>query len=156
MKAEFINPFLEAVVTVLKTMAFTEATPGKPALKKKEDASKGDVTGVVGLTGAVKGSLALSFTEPAILEVVTNMFGEDMPEVNGEVQDAVGELSNMVSGDARRSLEGQGYSFQASIPTVITGKGHNITHAVPGPSVVMPFTTSSGHPFFVETSFEEE
>lgn len=156
MKAEFINPFLEAVVNVLKTMAFTESTPGKPALRKKEDPSTGDVTGVVGLTGPVKGSFALSFTEPAILEVVTNMFGEDMTEVNGEVQDAVGELSNMVSGDARRSLEGQGYAFQASIPTVISGKGHNITHAVPRPSVVMPFTTGAGHPFFVETSFEAE
>ena len=156
MKAEFINPFLEAVVNVLTTMAFTTPTPGTPTLKKKGESSKGDVTAIVGLMGACKGSFALSFSEEAILAVVSNMFGEKMAEVNGEVQDAVGELSNMVSGDARRALEALGHSFQASIPTVISGKGHNITPSIPGPSVVMPFTVDEGYAFFVEASFDDE
>ena len=30
MNVEFINPFLKATANVLKTMAFTESTPGKP------------------------------------------------------------------------------------------------------------------------------
>jgi chemotaxis protein CheX len=156
MKAEFINPFLEAVTNVLKTMAFTEPIVGKPALKKKGEPSQGDITAIVGLTGAVKGSFALSFSEAAILEVVSNMFGEQVKEVNSDVQDAVGEISNMVSGDARRALADLGYSFQSSIPTVISGKGHNITPSIPGPSVVMPFTVGDGHTFFVEASFEDE
>ncbi len=155
MNVEFINPFLEAVVKVVKTMAFTEPKAGKPSLRQKNAPSRGDVTGIVGLTGPVKGSFALSFSEPAILEIVTNMFGEDFLEVNSEVEDAVGELSNMVCGDARRLLEEKGHSFQASIPTVISGKGHNISHAIPGPSVVIPFTISQGATFFVEASFEE-
>ena len=50
MKAEFINPFLDATVSVLKTMASLEATPGKPFIKK-DSASSGDVSGIVGITG---------------------------------------------------------------------------------------------------------
>lgn len=156
MKAEFIHPFLEAVMHVLKTMAFTEPTAGKPALKKKGEPCQGDVTAIVGLTGAVKGSFALSFSEAAILEIVSNMFGEQVKEINGEVQDAAGELSNMVSGNARRALADLGHSFQAAIPMVISGRGHNIIPSIPGPSVVMPFTVGEGHPFFVEASFEDE
>jgi chemotaxis protein CheX len=156
MKAEFINPFLGAVMNVLKTMAFTEPTAGKPTLKKKGEPSQGDVTAIVGLTGAVKGSFALSFSEAAILDIISSMFGEPVKEINSEVQDAVGELSNMVSGDARRALAELGHSFQASIPTVISGKGHNITPSIPGPSVVMPFSVGEGYPFFVEASFEDE
>ena len=33
MRAEFINPFLEATLSVLKTMASAEAVPGKPYVK---------------------------------------------------------------------------------------------------------------------------
>jgi chemotaxis protein CheX len=155
MNVAFINPFLEGMVNVLKTMAFTEPKPGKPFLKKHGEPSKGDVTGIVGLTGPVKGSVAVSFSEAAILRVVSNMFGEEFTTINREVEDAVGELSNMICGDARRALGDQGYQFQASIPAVITGAGHKITHSVPGPSIVIPFTIDGEHKFFVEACFED-
>lgn len=34
LRAEFINPFLEATVPVLKTMAHLKPIPGKPYIKK--------------------------------------------------------------------------------------------------------------------------
>jgi chemotaxis protein CheX len=155
MNVAFINPFLESVVKVLKTMAFTDPTPGKPSIKKKSEASQGDITGVIGLTGPANGSFAVSFTEAAILRVVSNMFGEQCNEINSEVEDAVGELTNMICGDARRQLEALGHQFMGSIPAVISGKGHKITHSVPGPSVVMPFTIGEGGTFFIEVCFED-
>ena len=66
MNVEFVNPFLISTMNVLKTMANTEAKPGKPFLKS-EKVAKGDVTGIVGMSGAqARGSLAISFPEPAI------------------------------------------------------------------------------------------
>ena len=50
MNADFINPFLEGTITVLKTMAFVEPKAGKPFLKKSEKAI-GDVSGIIGMTG---------------------------------------------------------------------------------------------------------
>ena len=110
-------------------MAFTETQVGKPFFKGKTPLSEGDVTGIVGLTGDKNGSLAVSFSEAAILQVVSNMFGEACKEMNDDVRDAVGEITNMICGDARRILAEQGYQFQAAIPTVIDGKGHKICHA---------------------------
>jgi chemotaxis protein CheX len=59
----------------------------------------------------------------------------------------VGKLSNIICGDARRQLESLGHQFQGSIPAVITGKRHKITHSVPGLSAVMPFTIGNGYSF---------
>jgi len=39
MDAKIINPFLEAAVNVIKTMAMVEVVPGKPFLKKTRQPS---------------------------------------------------------------------------------------------------------------------
>ena len=154
MQVAFINPFLEAGVNVLKTMAFTDPKPGKPFVKKAGEPSLGDISGIVGLTGPVQGSLAISFSTAAILHIVSSMFGEPVIEIDADVKDAVGELSNMICGDARRMLEQHGHSFAASIPTVVVGHKHEILHTVPGPSIIIPFTFDGEKPFFVDVCFE--
>lgn len=155
MHVEFIEPFRQAAVTVLQTMAFTTPRAGEPFLKEKTLVSRSDITGIVGLTGVINGSLAVSFSGTAILQVVSNMLGEAFKEINDEVCDAVGELSNMICGDARRALAEQGYQFQAAIPTVIEGKGHKICHTFPGPVLVIPFIIGQDGLFFVEVCFAE-
>ena len=60
------------------------------------------VSGIIGMTGSARGSLALSFSANSILKIVSNMLGENYKEINGEVRDAVGEITNMISGVARK------------------------------------------------------
>ena len=148
MDVKFINPFLNGTQEVLKKMAFMDAVPGKPYLKKEEAAS-GDVSGIIGITGDATGSLALSFSEKCICKIVSNMLGEEHPEVTKEILDAVGELTNMVSGASRTQLEKMGMAVYAAIPTVVHGQGHTITHILKSPSLVIPFSTAAG-PFFID------
>jgi len=155
MDVTFINPFLEAAVNVLQTMAFTETQVGTPFFKGKTPLSQGDVTGIVGLTGNKHGSLAVSFSEAAILQVVSNMFGEACKEMNDDVRDAVGEITNMICGNARRILAEQGHPLQAAIPTVIDGKGHKICHPFPGPVLVIPFVVGEEGRCFLEVCLAE-
>jgi len=49
---------------------------------------------------------------------------EEMTELNGEVVDAVGELTNMVAGRAKAEL--QEYSLSVSLPNVVTGRDYEI------------------------------
>jgi chemotaxis protein CheX len=91
MDVRFINAFLEGTISVLKTMAFIEPKPGKPYLKK-DALARGDISGIIGLTGSVTGSMALSFSEKSILKIVSNMLGEEIKEINGDIKDAVGEM----------------------------------------------------------------
>lgn len=152
MKAEYINPFLKATINVLSTMASTNPTPGKPFVKT-DKLSKGDISGIIGLTGAQQGSVVVSFTKECALKVISAMMMCEYTELNDEVRDAVGEITNMISGDARRQLADIGAKFEAGIPTVITGKGHEISHLGDGPCIVIPFSCD-GLEFFVEASFE--
>ncbi|MBA4374184.1 MAG: chemotaxis protein CheX [Thermodesulfovibrio sp.] len=154
MNVEFINPFLESIIKVLATMANTEAIPGKPFLKSDKSA-KGDVTGVIGLTGdKARGSLAITFTEPAVLHIISQMLGEEIKVVDGEVADGVGEITNMVTGGAKKILSEKGYIFSMAIPTTIIGKNHSISHQTNGRIVCIPFETAAGS-FFVEVCLEE-
>jgi chemotaxis protein CheX len=153
MDVRYINPFIEATVHVLKTMAFTTAKVGKPYLKKDEVA-RGDVSGIIGLAGDVKGSISVSFKKECILFIVSNMFGETMTVLNDEVKDAAGEISNMISGQARQKLELIGRNLQAAIPIVIMGRDHTISHITKDKIVAIPFMTDNGE-FTIEVSFEE-
>lgn len=143
MNVKFINPFLEGTTNVLSTMAFVTPRPGKPYLKK-ETMAVGDISGIIGLTGAARGSLALSFSQGSILKIVSNMLGEEITEMNGDIKDAVGELTNMVSGVARKKLEAEGLNVTAAIPTVVCGHNHSIVHVLGGPSIIIPFEIDEG------------
>ncbi|HSR13493.1 MAG TPA: chemotaxis protein CheX [Thermodesulfobacteriota bacterium] len=152
MKAEFINPFLQSTVSVLKTMASLEPVPGKPYIKK-DSCACGDVSGVVGITGETEGSLCLTFSKPCILQIASRMLREEVTEVNETVRDVVGELTNMISGDSRRRLQELGHTFQGAIPSVITGPSHEIHHVTKGPILSIPFQTQAGS-FVVEACFK--
>lgn len=152
MDAKLINPFINATLNVLETMAFMTVRPGKPYLKK-DNVAMGDVTGVIGLTGAANGTISITFQEDCILSIVSNMLGEQMLHLNGDIADAVGELTNMVSGQARKELEIQGRVFKAAIPSVIMGRSHSIAHYTNGPRIAIPFSTDNGD-FTIEVCFE--
>ena len=148
MDIKFINPFLVGTVNVLKTMAFVDPKPGKPYLKK-DNVAVGDISGIIGLTGSAKGSMALSFSEKCIIKIVSNMLGEEHTAIDKDIEDAVGEITNMISGNARKLLEAEGYTITAAIPTVVSGRNHKIKHVLGGSSIIIPFEID-GEPFVVD------
>ncbi len=148
---DFINPFLAAVISVLGTMAHVEARPGKPYINAA-GLAVGDVTGLIGVTGYSRGSISLTLEQGAILAIVNNMLMENYAEINADIVDAVGELTNMVAGQARAALSEQGMSFQASTPSVVVGKGHKIQHTARAPILAIPFSTDHGN-LVVEVCF---
>ncbi len=152
MKAEFINPFLESTISVLTTMASVQPVAGTPYVKK-EAAVVGDVSAIVGITGEAEGSLCLTFSRDCILYIVSQMFNEKKSEIDEEVKDAVGELTNMISGASRRALERIGHHFQGAIPSIISGHSHEVRHVTKGPILSIPFSTDAGN-FTVEVCFK--
>ena len=151
---EFINPFLESLLNVLSTMAQTEATHSQPSIKKTSIA-KGDVTGIIGMIGnKAIGSLSITFTESVALDITNKMLGEKITSIDETVTDLVGEITNMVTGGAKRLLADIGHDFEMATPTVIAGIDHEIHHQCQGRIIQIPFESKSGK-FFVEISFED-
>jgi chemotaxis protein CheX len=150
--AELAKPFVAATKHVLATMAQLEAVPGTPYVKKDNTAT-GDVSAVVGITGDRHGSISISFSKKCAVAMVKNMLGDDIQNIIDDAKDAVGEVTNMISGQARAGLAQMGMAMQASTPTVIFGEGHTISHASNTTVVAIPFATEHGD-FTVEFCFE--
>ena len=154
MNVDFINPVLSSMLNVLSTMAQLEAKPAKPRLKGEEKKALGDVSGRIDMNGdGVHGSLAISFPAPVILELCRRMLREELEEVNDIAKDLTGEITNMVTGGAKGSLEEKGYNISMSLPDVIAGEGHELEHPVKAKTIVLPFSSEVGD-FFVELCFE--
>ena len=154
MNAEFINPFIAALLNVMQTMAQTELIPGKPR-KKTDEKAGGDVSGLIGMVGDnIQGSLSISFEEGLVLEIMHKMLGEKPEGIDSDVKDMVGEITNMICGGAKNDLDQKGYDFGMATPIVVSGKNHSIDHQVDGKKMVMPFSHSSGH-VYLEMCFNK-
>lgn len=148
----FVNPVLEALVNVLTTMANIQAEAGKPTLKQ-DCAAGGVVSGLIKLSSKqANGSVAVSFSEPVALEITRRMLRLEPETVDEMVRDLVGEITNMVAGGAKSTLEGSGYDFDMTLPAIITGDGHEIRHEIDAPTVLLPFATEAGE-FYIEVCF---
>jgi len=150
--AEVAKPFLDATKHVLTMMAQLDPKPGKPYVKKGTTAV-GDVSAVIGLTGDRNGSVSITFSKKCAIAVVKNMLGDDIADILQDAKDAVGEITNMISGQARAGLSQLGLNLSASTPTLILGDNHSITHVTTGTVVAIPFTTIHGD-FTLEFCFE--
>ena len=140
---QFINPILSGVLSVLSTMANIEVKPGKPYLNKKGSAA-GDITGIIDIEGHSRGVISLSLSKSVVLSIVNNMLYEDFTEINDDIADAVGELTNMISGQARSMLSESGMSFQAGTPRVVKGQGEILDHIPDAPILAVPFSSPHG------------
>jgi chemotaxis protein CheX len=149
---QIAKPFIRAVNDVLGTMAMITPTAGTPYVKK-DHVAKGDVSGIIGLTGAANGTLSVTFTKTCAVAVVKNMLGGDIQDLLSDVKDGVGELTNMISGQARKWLAESGTVLQSSTPTVVMGANHSISHLAKSPIMAVPFTTEYGD-FTIEISLE--
>lgn len=155
MNVDIVNPFLSSMSNVLVTMASLAPIATGPKLKT-DNLPPGDVTGIIPLSSPqAVGSLALSFSEPVILHIAENMLNEKFVEINDEVADLVGELTNMVTGGAKQILDQKGYDFDMATPTIIRGKGQVISHVGSnGNVIVVPFNTDAGE-FYVEVCIKQ-
>ncbi len=152
MKAELINPFLNATCNVLETMCRTKATAEKPHLKKSQ-LTYGEVTGIIGMASrSFSGCMIVSFSRQCIVNIVSNMLMEPARDkIDDEVVDAVGELTNMICGGAKAELAKLNHKFNLATPTMIVGKGVEITYRSEAATIVIPFKTDYGS-FVVEAN----
>ncbi len=142
----FVNPVVKAVGEVLQTMAQIQLKRETPFLKSAEHKPLvGDITGLVAMNSdRFMGSFAISFEESLALKVYGNMLGSPASAINDEVKDAVMEMTNIIFGNAKRDLNVMGHTIAPAIPTVITGKGHQINHSVDGACICIPFSSEFG------------
>jgi chemotaxis protein CheX len=154
MDVKYINPFVESVLNNLEQMAALKAEKLNLSVTKEAKTTL-EISGIIGLSGSVKGSAVISFPKSIALAVASAMFMEELSELNDDVKDAIGEFTNIVVGNARNQLVDQGLDVTMSTPTIIIGKDHQISHPQAIPFLVIPFKTDLGN-FQINVGVKEE
>lgn len=76
------------------------------------------------------------------------------PEPTGDVCDAVGEMINMISGQAKAALAAQNYRFSVSLPQIVTGRDHQVISQGGAPIVAILYEVE-GMEFTVQVAIKE-
>jgi chemotaxis protein CheX len=150
MKAEHINPFLRSLVNTFSTMLNCEARRGEIVLTGT-DSCHFPISGVIGLSGSAVGTVVINLSLEVALKAASAMLMTEKTSLDDDVLDAVGELANMVAGQAKAELEE--YKLSVSLPNVITGEDHEIRFPSDIQSISVPFDTDFG-PMKMEVGLE--
>lgn len=151
MDVRYINPFIEAVRSVFSTMVQIDVTLGKPQIA--ENLPKYDISGIIGMSGDVVGSVVLSFPGPVAKSVVGKFAGCELSLDSPDLADALGELVNMISGAAKAKFVGKNVSI--STPSVVVGSGHTIARPSRTVCISLPCKVYCGE-FSIDIAIREE
>lgn len=141
MNASYITPFITSIQNVFSTMLQLDVVIDDPVLKT-DYSSPHDVSGIIGMSGEVMGSVALSFPSATATRIVALFTGTDLKLGDPDFGDAIGELVNMVCGGAKANFPARKVSI--SIPSVVVGSGHQIARSREVPCVIIPCKTDCG------------
>ncbi|QDU60571.1 hypothetical protein Pan216_14170 [Planctomycetes bacterium Pan216] len=142
MRVEFINPFVGAALNVFKTMIATELQRGQIYLHRREQAHSG-LSGVIGLSGRAIGTVAIVVDNPTAIAITSRFLQMEIDGVNEDVVDCMGEVVNMVAGNAKAQLEE--YDLSISLPSIIRGEDHLIEFPSDVTPICVPFTGEVGN-----------
>ena len=152
MKAEYINPFLVPAKTV-----WERELGHCLELDKAESASNQftteDITAVIGVSGSLEGNVLYGFSVATARAVATVMLGEPVETFDQLALSALGEIANIITGNAATRLAQAGYNCQISPPVIIEPMGTRFT-TTGGPQILVAFTSLLG-PFSVRISLQE-
>ena len=151
MDPKYITPFVLAVKRVFETMIMVPFSLGKPELKKDSEVPH-EISSIIGLSGNVTGCVVISLTEEVALDLVSVLIGEKVSKLDDTCTDAIGEIANMVAGNAKTDFPSNNNSI--SVPSVVIGK-HKVSYPSGIPIISIPCTVDKGK-LVVEIAIKEK
>lgn len=143
MNVEYINPFIEASRTVIKTVANIDVSLGKVYLKASTYTSETIVV-IVGIMGGLRGQVMFSMDKSVSLKIASAMMmGMTITELDEMSKSAIAESANMILGNAATILYSKGIKIEITPPSLMMGD--NIQISTPKMTTLcIPLNLSSG------------
>lgn len=151
---ELASFVIAATKEVFKTMVMMELEDHYP-LSEPVSRLHCSITGMVGLAGKYSGILSIHCPQTLALSITSNMLGMDVDEVGEDVNDALGEIANMLGGHVKQVLSKGGLDLNLSIPTVISGENYSVNCMADKDCVIIPFSWN-GDRFLVGLNLRSE
>lgn len=136
MHEKVILPFVKATIDCFATMV--NVTPVKKEVTmQRPPIAQADVCSLIGLSGDAQGLVAITFSNETAIKIASQFLGENLKTLNEDTLDAVGELINIIAGNAKANLEGLKLSI--SLPSVMLGENFSLSMPRNVPVVTVSF-----------------
>jgi chemotaxis protein CheX len=136
---ELARYVIAATKDVFSTMVMMELEDNYP-LREPVTKLQCSITGMVGMAGIYSGILSIHCPQKLALTITSNMLGMDVDEAGEDVNDALGEIANMLGGHVKQVLSKGGLDLNLSIPTVISGESYSVNCMADKDCVIIPFS----------------
>jgi chemotaxis protein CheX len=147
----YIKPFVVAAKNVFETMIEVPFKLGKPSLKSGGEVPPHEISSIIGLSGHVTGSVVISLSHDVAYLLVSAMIGAEVTELDEDCIDAIGEICNMIAGNAKTDFPTNNNAI--STPSVVVGK-HKVNYPSGIPIITIPCITDKGE-MFIEIALKE-
>lgn len=149
---EISDKLIESTIEIFTGMVMMEiSVTGEPL--ETLGILKQSITGMVGLAGTRKGVLAVHFPKQVALDVTSSFLGMDVEDINEDVQDAIGEIANMLGGNLKTILSDRGKDIHLSLPSTIFGDEYSFSSQAEVDQLILSFQAPAGT-FYVEVELE--
>jgi len=112
------------------------------------------LTAMVGLAGTYNGLVSVHVPWPLAISFTSLMLGMEVTEIDDDVNDAMGEIANMVAGSFKQHLSKGGSDIQLSTPSVVNGSDYLVSSGSNLENITLKFATEEEW-FMVALSIEE-
>jgi chemotaxis protein CheX len=135
----------ETVFEVFASMLGLEVAVAPPPVP---EIGEGDErTAIVGYSGAMRGCCEVQMNHCAAAAVATAMLGGVPTDDSDSLNDAVGEIANMIAGGWKDRIPSLSSHCNISPPTVITGRAYKVHMSRPSVKIIRCYHFGGNHLF---------
>lgn len=143
MKEQYVNAFLFPASLVWESelhadLEFVGASP------RNDRKTMSDVSSLVRVSGDLVGWVSYELREKDALQIVGAMLAEPVFELDELGRSALGEMANMITGNAAAALEQAGYTCELKPPEFFSGVGREFPPTPAEVQIKAEFTSSVG------------
>ena len=143
LSVEYINPFLAAATSIMKSMCQLDVNIGKPYVKTTEFENDSLVI-MIGVTGEMRGQVLIAMTEENACSIASKMCMMEVKTIDDFASSAISELGNMIMGNAATVFSSNGIGIDITPPTLSHGEVSFTSNYAKTLSVPMVFADGSG------------
>jgi chemotaxis protein CheX len=151
---QYIQPFIDVCRNVFKEFIGCELVVERPFFSEPAMTNEWDLSAVIGLTGEARGAVVISMKTELAIRLTDILTGSQHYMLDEDVVDAIGEIINIIAGNAKKGLE-ESFRLVISLPTIIEGNKHSIKWPNNQARIIcIPFNIFEKDLFFLSVAIE--
>lgn len=151
---QLTKSLIKDVQDVFNTMVGVENLIHEPLQIEATTHFKECLTAMVGLAGVYNGLVSVHIPWPLALSFTSLMLGMEVTEIGDDINDAMGEIANMITGSFKQHLSKGGSDIHLSTPSVVNGADYNVSTGEDLENITIRFTVGEEW-FLVSLSIEK-